>query len=425
MAKLAKYIINGGTPLSGTVTISGAKNASLPILAASLLTKEPINLCNVPDLEDISVMFLLLESLGKKVTRNKDQVLIEELGELGFEAPYGIVNRMRASIAVMGPLTARLGKAHISMPGGCNLGPRPIDLHIKGIEALSATCKTEHGYMEVSAGEEGLIGAKMNLSSKNGSSVLATENIMMAATLAKGTTVINGAAKEPEVEDLALLLNNMGAKISGAGTDTITVKGVETLHGAIHHVVADRIETGTFIIAAAMTGGIITIKNCVPQHLEEAIKKFREAGIEINILDDTTIVAKGGSAKVAVDFVTLPHPLFPTDLQSQFLAYLSLAKGKSIVTEIIYPERFMHAAEFNRMGANIIVTNGIAEIIGVEELSSASVMSSDLRGGAALVLAALATKGKSEVLRVYHIDRGYENFETKLQSLGANIIKTF
>ena len=421
---LTKFVIEGGHALSGAVTISGAKNAALPILAATILTKETITLHNVPVLEDISTMFSLLESLGKKITRKDNTVIIEEPNSLGYEAPYEIVNRMRASIAVMGPLVARLGKAIISMPGGCNLGPRPIDLHIKGIEALSATCCTTHGNLDVTAPEQGLIGTTMNLSSKNGSSVLATENILMAATLSKGTTIINGAAKEPEVVDLAKLLTKMGAKISGAGTESITIEGVLTLHGAEHAVVADRIETGTFIIAAAITGGEITINNCVPEHLEEAIRLFREAGISIDIIDDKTLFVKAGSSKKAVDFTTLPHPLFPTDLQSQFVAYLSLAEGKSIITETIYPDRFMHAAELNRMGANITVDNGIAKIIGIKELSSTSVMSSDLRGGAALVLAALSTKGTSEVLRIYHIDRGYDKFEEKLKKLGAHITRT-
>lgn len=425
MIKMAKFVINGGKPLSGTVIISGAKNAALPILAATLLSKDPITLYNVPDLEDIRVMFLLLESLGKKITKINDYILIEELKPLTYEASYNIVNRMRASIAVMGPLVARLGKAHISMPGGCNLGPRPIDLHIKGIKALSATCQIEHGYIEVHSPIGGLKGSTMNLSGKNGSSVLATENIIMAATLAKGTTIINGAAKEPEVVDLVEMLNKMGAKITGAGTDSITIIGVEQLQGTEHTIVADRIETGTFIIAAAITNGNIRIEKCVISHLEEVINKFRETGIIIDIIDEHTLEVKAPQKKKAIDFITLPYPLFPTDLQSQFLAYLSIADGKSIVTETIYPERFMHAAELNRMGAHIIVTNGIAKIIGTSKLSSTSVMSSDLRGGAALVLASLATKGTGEVLRIYHIDRGYEKFEEKLKNLGADITRTY
>ncbi|MGL5956582.1 MAG: UDP-N-acetylglucosamine 1-carboxyvinyltransferase [Brevinema sp.] len=414
------FVIEGAIPLKGSVTISGAKNAALPILAATLLSKETITLHNVPDLEDTHTMFCLLESLGKTIIKKQNTVIVEEHQVIGHMAPYEIVSKMRASIAVMGPLTARLGKAHISMPGGCNLGPRPIDLHIKGIEALSASCHTEHGYLDVST-TNGLVGTSMNLLGKNGSSVLATENIMMAACLAQGTTVINGAAKEPEVTDLAKLLIKMGAKISGMGSDTITIEGVPSLGGAEHSVIPDRIETGTFIVAAAITKGDVLITNCVPDHLDEAILLFQKSGMNITIIDESTLHVQAGSHPQAVDFTTLPYPLFPTDLQSQFLAYLALAEGKSVITETIYPDRFMHAAELNRMGAHISVDNGIAIVEGVPELSNASVMSSDLRGGAALVLAALATQGQSIISRIYHIDRGYENFEQKLKNLGAKI----
>ncbi|MGL4366842.1 MAG: UDP-N-acetylglucosamine 1-carboxyvinyltransferase [Brevinemataceae bacterium] len=417
---MSKFAIKGGKPLKGTVQISGAKNAALPILAASILTSEPLTLNNVPNLEDINTMISLLESLGKKITKNNSQILIEECQPLDYSAPYDIVSKMRASIAVMGPLLARLGRAHISMPGGCAIGPRPIDLHLKGIEELSATHQTVHGYLDAEAPKGGLIGKEMNLSGKHGSSVLATENIMMAASLAKGKTIINGSAKEPEVIDLANLLNKMGAKISGAGTDCITIEGVDTLHSAEHDIIPDRIETGTFIIAAAITGGEITITHCNPSHLEEPIRLFKQAGIQITSLSDSSISVKSGNAK-AVDFTTMPYPLFPTDLQSQFLAYLTLAEGKSIITETIYPDRFMHAAEINRMGSSISVDAGIAIIQGGSSLSGASVMGSDLRGGAALVLAALAADGISEVLRIYHIDRGYENLEIKLRNLGADI----
>jgi len=416
----AKFIIQGGTPLFGKVSISGAKNAALPLLAASLLSAQPIILHNIPNLEDIHTMVSLLKSLGKTIIRENSTIRILEENPLTFKAPYDIVSRMRASIAVMGPLTARLGHAHISMPGGCAIGPRPIDLHIKGIEELSATCIIEHGYLKINAPDTGLIGNNMNLSGKNGSSVLATENIMMAAVLAKGTTIINGAAKEPEVVDLAQMLNSMGAKISGIGTDSIIIQGVPILNKTEYTVMPDRIETGTFILVAAITNGDIIINNCNPTHLEEPIRIFREAGIIINIPDSTSLHVKAGNKK-AIDLTTLPYPLFPTDLQSQFLAYLSLANGKSIITETIYPDRFMHAAEITRMGGDITVDCGIAKIIGVSQLSGASVMSSDLRGGAALVLAALVAQGQSEVLRIYHIDRGYQDFEIKLQGLGANI----
>ncbi|MGL4561116.1 MAG: UDP-N-acetylglucosamine 1-carboxyvinyltransferase [Brevinema sp.] len=418
---MEKFIVDGGVALSGTVNISGAKNAALPILSATLLTKEKIVLDNVAVLDDIETMFHLLNFLGKKISRDQSKVIIEEELSLKSSAPYEIVSKMRASIAVMGPLTARLGEAHISMPGGCAIGPRPIDLHIKGITKLSATCTTNHGDLHVIAPKDGLIGAEMNLSGKHGSSVLATENILMAATLAKGRTIIHGAAKEPEVVDLAELLIKMGAQITGAGTDTITIDGVKTLHGAEHKVVADRIEAGTFIIAGAITGGEITVENCVPQHLEEPIRLFREAGMEISFPTPTSIHVKAGHKK-PVDFTTLPYPLFPTDLQSQFLAYLALAKnGKSIITETIYPDRFMHVWELNRMSADISVDGGIAKIIGINNFSGAIVKGADLRGGATLVLAALAAEGTSEILDIYHIDRGYDKLELKLQKLGAHI----
>ncbi|MGL4394132.1 MAG: UDP-N-acetylglucosamine 1-carboxyvinyltransferase [Brevinema sp.] len=420
MAKAEKFIIEGGTPLSGKVTISGAKNAALPILAATLLTKEKIVLNNVAVLDDVETMYELLTYLGKKITKNGSTVIIEEGSELKSSAPYEIVSRMRASIVVMGPLVARLGQTKTSMPGGCAIGPRPIDLHIKGIEELSAVCTTEHGDLHVVAKEGRLIGKEMNLLGKHGSSVLATENILMAATLAKGTTVINGAAKEPEVVDLANLLKKMGAKITGEGTDSITIEGVDTLHGAEHNVVADRIEAGTFMVAAAITGGDVTLENCVPEHLENPIELFKKAGMEISFPTPTSIRVKAGTRK-AVDFTTLPYPLFPTDLQSQFLAFLALSEGKSVITETIYPDRFMHAYELNRMNAKISVDNGIAVIEGIKQFSGAIVKSADLRGGATLVLAALAAEGTSEVLDIYHIDRGYEDFETKLRGLGAKI----
>ncbi|MGL5722090.1 MAG: UDP-N-acetylglucosamine 1-carboxyvinyltransferase [Brevinema sp.] len=418
-----KFIINGGKPLKGTVTIGGAKNAALPLLAASLLTKEQVILHNVPILEDIHTMFALLTSLGKTLVRDGSTVTITEKTTIGHEAPYDIVSRMRASIAVMGPLTARLGQAKISLPGGCNLGPRPIDLHIKGMEELGAHCQTEHGYINVIAPKGGLVGKHMNLLGKSGPSVLGTENIMMAASLANGITIIDGSAREPEVSDLAGLLNAMGAKITGIGSSTLTIEGCKNLHGAEYTVIADRIETGTFMLAAAITKGDITIKNCRPDHLETPISLFKEAGMLIDVLDSTTLRVRGGKAK-GVNVSTLPYPEFPTDLQAQFLSYLALAEGNSLMEETIYPDRFMHAAELVRMGADIRVDQGRAVVAGVKGLSGASVMSSDLRGGAALVSAALAAEGESDVLRIYHIDRGYESFEVKLQGLGADIKRT-
>lgn len=422
MPQLEKYVIQGGIPLKGTVSISGAKNAALPLLAATLLTKDTVTLHNVPVLADISTMFTLLEILGKKIIRNGTTVTIEEHQTLNVEAPYDIVSKMRASIAVMGPLTARMGRAKISFPGGCAIGPRPIDLHIKGMEQLSASCTVEHGYLMVETSGK-LVGNTMDLSGKNGSSVLATENIMMAATLAKGRTTINSAAKEPEVSDLAKMLISMGAKISGIGTSSLVIDGIETLHGTEYTVVADRIEAGTFILAAGITKGEIIIENCIPEHLEEPIRLFREAGMTIDILSPTSIRACGGTIK-GVNVATLPYPGFPTDLQAQLLAMLSIADGNSSIEENIYPDRYMHAAELNRMGADIHVDQGHATIRGVAQLSGAAIMSSDLRGGAALVLAGLASEGETQVLRIYHIDRGYELFEQKLSRLGAQIRRT-
>lgn len=422
MPQLEKYVIQGGIPLKGAVSISGAKNAALPLLAAALLTKDTVTLHNVPVLADTSTMFTLLEILGKKIIRNGTTVVIEEHQNLNVEAPYDIVSKMRASIAVMGPLTARMGRAKISFPGGCAIGPRPIDLHIKGIEELSASCSIEHGYLIVETSGN-LVGKTMDLSGKNGSSVLATENIMMAATLAKGKTTINSAAKEPEVSDLANMLISMGAKISGIGTSSLVIEGTETLHGTEYTVVADRIEAGTFILAAGITQGDIIIENCVPEHLEEPIRLFREAGMTIEILSSTSLRACGGKIK-GVNVATLPYPGFPTDLQAQFLAMLSIADGNSSIEENIYPDRYMHAAELNRMGADIHIDQAHATIRGVSRLSGAAIMSSDLRGGAALVLAGLASEGETQVLRIYHIDRGYEMFEQKLSSLGAQIRRT-
>lgn len=422
MPQLEKYVIQGGIPLKGTVSVSGAKNAALPLLAATLLTKDTVTLHNVPVLADISTMFTLLEILGKKIIRNGTTVVIEEHQTLNVEAPYDIVSKMRASIAVMGPLTARMGRAKISFPGGCAIGPRPIDLHIKGIEELSASCTVEHGYLMVETSGR-LVGKTMDLSGKNGSSVLATENIMMAAALAEGKTTINSAAKEPEVSDLAKMLISMGAKISGIGTSSLVIEGTETLHGTEYTVVADRIEAGTFILAAGMTQGDIIIENCIPEHLEEPIRLFREAGMTIEILSPTSLRACGGKIK-GVNAATLPYPGFPTDLQAQFLALLSIADGNSSIEENIYPDRYMHAAELNRMGADIHIDQAHATIRGVPKLSGAAIMSSDLRGGAALVLAGLASEGETQVLRIYHIDRGYEMFEQKLSRLGAQIRRT-
>ncbi|MGC8769987.1 MAG: UDP-N-acetylglucosamine 1-carboxyvinyltransferase [Brevinematia bacterium] len=413
-----KYIIKGEKRLKGEVKISGAKNASLPIMAASLLTSEKVVLHNVPDLMDIRTMILLLEYLGKKVEFKDGTLIIEEVRDDLYEAPYDIVRKMRASIAVLGPLLARKKRAKVSFPGGCAIGPRPIDIHIRGMKALGAQIEIEHGYIDAVAKE--LVGKTINLLGTNGPSVLATENVMMAATFAKGVTIIEGAACEPEVEDLANFLNSMGAKIKGAGTPFIQIEGVNELKSTEHTVIPDRIETGTFIAMAGMTRGEIKIKNTNVKHIEYPIDVFSKAGVEIEIIDEKTIIARGKTTK-PIEVETLPYPFFPTDLQSQLMALVSTSDGISIITEKIFPDRFLHAAELNRMGADIKIDGATAIIKGVEYLSGASIMASDLRAGAGLVIAALAARGESEILRIYHIDRGYEKLEEKIRNLGGEI----
>lgn len=413
-----KFIIHGQKKLKGEVTISGSKNATLPIMAASLLTSGTLELHNVPDLMDIHTMKQLLELLGKKVEFTGNSVVIAEENPSLYEAPYDVVRKMRASIAVMGPLLARKGKAKISFPGGCNIGPRPIDIHIRGMKALGTDMVIEHGYIWAQAKE--LTGKRMNLSGNFGPSVLATENVMMAAALAKGVTIIEAAACEPEVEDLANCLIQMGAKIKGAGSSIIEIEGVKELHGTTYTIIPDRIETGTFITAAGITGGEISIKNVNIRHLENPIDTFSKAGVEVEILTNDHIIVRGRNI-LPVDLETRPYPYFPTDLQAQLMALVSIADGNSVISEKIFPDRFMHAAELNRMGADIKVDGATAVVHGVKNLSGASVMASDLRAGAGLVVGALAARGQSEVLRIYHIDRGYENHEQKLRALGADI----
>lgn len=414
-----KFIIEGGKKLKGEVVISGAKNAALPIMAATLLTEGDVLLRNVPDLADIRMMAELLQQLGKKIEYfTGNQMKITDAGSQNYEASYDIMRKMRASIAVMGPLLAKRGKAKISLPGGCAIGPRPVDLHIRGMQELGTNLILEHGYIWAQAKE--LVGKRMNLLGSHGPSVLATENVIMAASLAKGKTIIEGAAEEPEVEDLANFLNAMGARVSGGGTSIVEIEGVKELHGCEYDVIPDRIETGTFIALAGLTGGEITLKNTNIRHIENPIKKFSEAGVEIEILSDDVFIARGGAIK-PVEADTKPYPFFPTDLQSQLMALVTVAEGISVIKENIFPERFTHAAELSRMGADIKITDETAIIKGVKNLSGASVMASDLRAGAGLVIAALAAHGHSEVLRVYHIDRGYEGFETKLRKIGANI----
>jgi UDP-N-acetylglucosamine 1-carboxyvinyltransferase len=414
-----KYIVKGGRTLNGEVRISGSKNASLPMLAGTILTGEEVILHNIPDLADISMMLQLLDKLGKKTEWiAKNSVRITETDNTLIEAPYDIVRKMRASIAVMGPLLARRKQAKISFPGGCAIGPRPIDIHIRGMEELGTELVIQHGYIWAQAKE--LTGKRMNLLGTHGPSVLATENVMMAAALAKGTTYIEGAAEEPEVEALGIFLNMMGAKISGLGTPIIEIEGVESLHGVEFTVIPDRIEAGTFIAAAGITGGKVHLRDIDIHHLDYPIEKFSEAGMEFELLSETELIAKAGKIK-PVQIETKPYPYFPTDMQAQIMAVVSLCEGISVIRENIFPDRFTHAAEMNRLGAEIQVDGMTAVIKGVDHLSGAAVMASDLRAGAGLVVSTLASRGQSEVLRIYHIDRGYEQFEQKLQALGADI----
>jgi UDP-N-acetylglucosamine 1-carboxyvinyltransferase len=413
-----KLIIDGGRSLKGEVAVSGAKNAALPILAATLLTDKTCVIKNVPNLKDVSTMLKILRNLGVEVKSKKSVLIIHPNKYKGCRAPYKLVSTMRASICVLGPLLARRHYAEVSLPGGCIIGPRPIDLHLKGLKILGAKIKIRHGY--IIAVTDGLKGRHIYLGGAFGSSVLATANIMMAATLAKGRTLIENAACEPEVVDLAEFLIKMGAKIKGERSHTIEIEGVEKLEGAEHTLVTDRIEAGTYMIAAAITRGDVLIKNADFSHLGAVVDKLRQCGVNI-VNKKEGIRAYANSSPRPVDVTTLPYPGFPTDMQAQITALMSTVPGISIITEKIYPRRFMHVSELNRMGAQINLEGPSAIVKGVEQLNAAPVMASDLRASAALVLAALAAKGKSEIFRIYHLDRGYENLEDKLSKLGAKI----
>ena len=413
-----KFVIEGGRELNGVVEISGSKNAALPIMAATLLADRPCVLRNVPDLADIRTMSSLLGELGVEVTRDGGSLHCEVCDAANVEAPYDLVRRMRASFCVLGPLVAKRKKARVSLPGGCVIGLRPIDLHLKGLEALGAKITVEHGYIVAEA--DRLRGAEIYLGGAFGSTVTGTANIMMAAVLADGKTTIENAACEPEVCDLADFLIKMGARISGAGTPRLVVEGVEHLEGREYEVIPDRVEGGTFLLASAMTRGDIGLRNVRLDHLHAVVDKLSQAGVRVYRDGDTVRVASPGRP-AATDATTLPYPGFPTDLQAQLMAVLSMGDGISVVTEKVYPDRFMHIAELNRMGAKIRKEGPTSIIIGVESLSGAQVMASDLRASAALVLAGLAARGTTEVLRVYHIDRGYERIENKFRSLGAKI----
>ena len=412
-----KIRIHGGRPLSGSIKISGSKNSALPILAATLLTKEPCTIRRVPDLSDTNYMLQILKHLGAEVERASGTVTIAA-AKVDSVAPYDVVRKMRASVCVIGPLLGRCKEATVSMPGGCVIGDRPIDLHLRGFEALGAAVRVEGGNIKVFAPK--LTGAVVNLRGKFGPTVLGTDNVMMAATLADGTTVIEGAAQEPEVLDLANFLNKMGAKIEGAGTRRIIVEGVKELHGVEHDIIPDRIETGTFLVAGAIAGQGVTIKRAEPEHVQSVTEALTKCGFKIDIKGDSISVAPNG-ATTPLELVTEPYPGFPTDMQAQMCALLSTTEGISVITENIFPQRYMHVAELKRMGAHVDLEGPTAVIKGVDQLHGAPVMASDLRASAALVLAGLKADGITEVSRVYHIDRGYEHLDEKLSELGAHI----
>ncbi|MET0986655.1 MAG: UDP-N-acetylglucosamine 1-carboxyvinyltransferase [Steroidobacteraceae bacterium] len=415
-----KLLITGGVPLEGEVRISGAKNAALPILAATLLAAKPVSIGNVPHLQDVTTMIELLGRMGVSVTiddRMRVEVDASTLND--STAPYELVRKMRASILVLGPLLARYGHADVSLPGGCAIGARPVNIHVSGLQAMGADIRIENGYIRARA--DRLHGAVLNLETVT---VTGTENLLMAATLAEGETIIENAAREPEVVDLADCLSAMGAQIRGAGTDRIVVNGVKELKGARHDVLPDRIETGTYLVAAAITRGKVRVKGTRPDHLDAVFGKLRQAGAHVQTGDDWIELDMEGRRPAAVDLRTAPYPAFPTDMQAQFAALNTVAEGVGTVTETIFENRFMHMLEMRRMGADIRLEGNTAIIRGVESLTAAPVMATDLRASASLVLAALVARGTTEILRIYHIDRGYERIEEKLQQLGAQIKRT-
>jgi UDP-N-acetylglucosamine 1-carboxyvinyltransferase len=413
-----KLIIEGGAKLKGEVTVSGAKNAVLPILAATLLTDEPCVIKGVPNLRDTNSMLKILRALGKIAEFDKGRVSVCPGKTTSYIAEYKLVSTMRASFCVLGPLLGKLKKAKVSLPGGCVIGVRPVDLHLKGIKALGADISIDSGYVVARANK--LKGSYIYLGGVYGSSVLATDNVMMAAVLAKGRTVIESAACEPEVSDLAEFLIKMGAKIKGHGTPVIEIEGVKYLHGATHSIIPDRIEAGTLILASLVTGGDILIKNVQYQHLGSLIDKLDEAGAHL-VRTDGSLQVKGNRRLKSVNITTLPYPGFPTDMQAQMMSLMSITPGISVITEKIYPDRFMHVSELNRMGAHIQREGPHAIVEGIKGLSGAPVMASDLRASACLVLAGLAARGKTSISRIYHLERGYENMEQKLIKLGAKV----
>ena len=412
-----KILVHGGRPLAGSIRISGSKNSALPIIAATLLTREQCTLHRVPDLSDTNYMLQILTHLGAQVERASGTVCVTA-EKIESAAPYDVVRKMRASVCVLGPLLGRCSEAKVSMPGGCVIGDRPIDLHLKGFEGLGAAVRVEGGDVRLFAPK--LKGAVVDLRGKFGPTVLGTDNVMMAAVLAEGVTVIEGAACEPEVVDLANFLNKMGARIDGAGTPRLIIEGVKELHGAEHDIIPDRIEAGTFLVAGAIAGKGVTLTRVNPEHVRAVTTALSDCGYKVETAKDSVTVSPNGTAR-PIDFVTAPYPGFPTDMQAQMCALLSTTNGTSVVTEKVFPQRYMHIAELKRMGANVEMDGAIATINGVERLFGAPVMASDLRASAALVLAGLKADGITEISRVYHIDRGYEHLDDKLSQLGAHI----
>ena len=413
-----KLIIHGGASLEGEVSISGAKNSALPILSATLLTDQPVVIGNVPHLHDITTTIELLGRMGSRITVNECMNIEIDNAEINnFFAPYELVKTMRASILVLGPLLARYGKADVSLPGGCAIGSRPVNIHLQGLIAMGAEITTDSGYIRAVT-KERLKGVQLTLDMVT---VTGTENLMMAATLADGLTIIENAAREPEVKDLAICLNKMGAKISGAGTDRIEIEGVETLHGTEHKILPDRIETGTYLVAAVMTGGKMRLRNTRSVLLESVLSKLSEAGATIDTEENAISIDMRGKKPKAVDIHTAPFPGFPTDMQAQFTAMNSIAEGSGTITEAVFENRFMHVHALQRMGADLKLEGNTTITDGVEQLTCAPVMATDLRASASLVLAGLVAEGQTTVDRIYHIDRGYETIEEKLSQLGADI----
>ncbi|WP_265410714.1 UDP-N-acetylglucosamine 1-carboxyvinyltransferase [Actinobacillus pleuropneumoniae] len=415
---MEKFRVHGPFTLSGTVDISGAKNAALPILFAAVLATEPVTLTNVPDLKDVDTTFKILRKLGVVVERDESGAVQIDASKIDhYVAPYELVKTMRASIWALAPLVARFHEGQVSLPGGCTIGARPVDMHISGLEKMGAVIELDEGYVKATSNGR-LHGARIYMDKV---SVGATLSVMMAATLAEGTTTIENAAREPEIVDTALFLNAMGAKISGAGTDTITIEGVERLTGCQHRIVADRIETGTFLVAAAISGGKITCRGTKADTLEAVIEKLREAGMEVTVTEDTITLDSKGQRPKAVNIRTMPHPGLPTDMQAQFTLLNVVAEGTSRITETIFENRFMHIPELNRMGAKSEIEGNTAICHGVEKLKSEEVMATDLRASISLVLAGCIASGETIVDRIYHIDRGYEHIEDKLRGIGAKI----